>query len=83
MFTDALAKYRTELRADPNVCIVRIGASSILQDRCTKAGIAADVFRFGGDYYSLPNLIPLLSKPSKLELLTEIMEYPLPARKSA
>jgi hypothetical protein len=83
MFTDALAKYRTACKAEPNVCIVRVGSSSILFDRCTKAGVAADVFRFGGDYYSLPNLVPLLSKPSKLELLTEIMDYPLPERRCA
>jgi hypothetical protein len=83
MFVDALAKYRTDVKAEPNVCIVRVGNSSILHDRCTKAGIAADVFRFAGDYYSLPNLVPLLSKPSKLELLMEIMEYPLPERRSA
>ena len=41
------------------------------------------MFQFGGDYYALPNLIPLLSRPSKLELLMEIMDYPLPRRKSA
>jgi hypothetical protein len=50
---------------------------------CREAGVQVDVFQFGGDYYSLPNLIPLLSRPSKLELLMEIMEYPLPVRKSA
>ena len=42
-----------------------------------------DVFQFTGDYYALPNLVPLLSKPSKLELLMEILDYPLPRRKSA
>lgn len=42
-----------------------------------------DVFQFSGDYYSLPNLVPLLSRPSKLELLIEIMEYPLPRRQQA
>ena len=36
-----------------------------------------------GDDYSLPNLVPLLSKPSKLDLLMEIVEYPLPKRRSA
>ncbi len=45
--------------------------------------IAVDVFEFSGDYYSLPNLVPMLSRPSKLELLMEIMDYPLPERKSA
>jgi hypothetical protein len=42
-----------------------------------------DAFQFTGDYYSLPNLVPLLARPSKLELLIEILEYPLPARKPA
>jgi hypothetical protein len=27
--------------------------------------------------------VPLLTRPSKLELLMEIMEYPLPVRKPA
>ena len=40
-------------------------------------------FDFGGDYYALPNLVPLLTRPSKLELLMEIMEYPLPQRRPA
>jgi len=83
MFVDALTRYRNEVKADPTVCIVRIGSTSLLYDRCAKAGVMVDVFRFGGDYYSLPNLVPLLSKPSKLELLMEVMDYPLPQRKSA
>lgn len=81
-FTDALAKYRAEVKADPNVCIVRIGADSTLQRKCTAAGMGVDVFSFNGDYYSLPNLVPLICKPSKLDLLMEIMEYPVPARKA-
>ena len=36
-----------------------------------------------GDYYALPNLVPLLARPSKLELLQEILEYPLPQRRPA
>jgi hypothetical protein len=66
------------------VCIVRTpGGSSGIETQCRNAGVMVDVFQFAGDYYSLPNLVPLLSKPSKLELLMEIMEYPLPVRKSA
>jgi hypothetical protein len=41
-----------------------------------------EVFSFGGDYYSLPNLIPLLAPASEMELLMEILDYPLPQRKS-
>jgi hypothetical protein len=32
---------------------------------------------------ALPNLVPLISRPSKLELLMEIMSYPLPKRRVA
>jgi hypothetical protein len=84
LFVEALTKYRAEVQADPNVCIIRTpGAATLLEERCRAAGIMADAFQFTGDYYALPNLVPLLSRPSKLELLMEIMEYPLPARKPA
>ncbi len=45
-------------------------------------GYDVEKYDFDGDYYSLPNLIPYLTRPSKLELLMEIMAYPLPKRKS-
>ncbi|HYT94176.1 MAG TPA: hypothetical protein VEL76_36000 [Gemmataceae bacterium] len=84
LFVDSFKKYREELKADPAVCFVRTpGASTHLEERCREAGIATDAFQFTGDYYSLPNLVPLLARPSKLELLMEIMEYPLPTRKPA
>ena len=84
LFVPTLLKYREALGADPNVCIVRVpGSTSGLETQCRTARITVDTFQFGGDYYALPNLIPLLSKPSKLELLMEILDYPLPQRKSA
>jgi hypothetical protein len=84
LFVDALKKYREALPADPNVCFVRTpGARAYLEEQCRKAGIACDTFQFTGDYYALPNLVALVSRPSKLELLMEIMEYPLPTRKPA
>jgi hypothetical protein len=83
-FLDALQKYRQEAKAEPAVCFVRTpNATTKLEQQCQRAGIAADAFQFGGDYYALPNLVPLLTRPSKLELLMEILEYPLPARKPA
>jgi hypothetical protein len=83
-FVDALKQYREEVRSDPNVCIVRTpGAGTQLEAACRKAGVMADAFQFNGDYYSLPNLVPLLSLPSKLDLLLEIVEYPLPLRRPA
>ena len=84
LFVETLKKYREEVKADPNVCFVRTpGARTLLEDQCRKAGIMADAFQFTGDYYALPNLVPLLSRPSKLDLLMEILEYPLPVRKPA
>jgi hypothetical protein len=84
LFVEALAKYREAVKADPNVCFVRTpGASTQLEEQCRKAGVLCDAFQFTGDYYALPNLVPLLSRPSKLELLMEIMDYPLPQRKPA
>src|SRR5262249_37128703 len=73
-----------EVRADPNVCFVRTpGAGTQLEAACRKAGVLADAFQFSGDYYALPNLVTLLARPSNLDLLMEIMEYPLPQRKPA
>jgi hypothetical protein len=84
LFIDALAKYREAVKADPTVCFVRTpGAGTQLEEQCRKAGVLCDAFQFSGDYYALPNLVPLLSRPSKLELLVEIMAYPLPTRKPA
>jgi hypothetical protein len=84
LFVDALKKYREAAQADPNVCFARTpGAGTQLEDQCRRAGIACDAFQFEGDYYALPNLVPLLSRPSKLELLMEILDYPLPRRRPA
>jgi hypothetical protein len=83
-FLTSLQRYREAVGADPGVCIVRVPNSvNTIEMACREAGIIVDVFQFDGDYYSLPNLIPLLSKPSRLELLMEILDYPLPRRKSA
>jgi len=82
-FVDALREYSEELKTTPTVCIVRTpNGRNYVERQCQGAGISVDVFQFTGDYYSLPNLIPMLAKPSKLELLMEIMDYPLPVRKA-
>jgi hypothetical protein len=82
-FVDSLQRYKQELGADPVICFVKVPDSSTrLEDQCRRAGIAAATFDFGGDYYSLPNLIALLEPPGELDLLMEIMDYPLPERKA-
>ena len=83
-FVSALREYREAMQADPSVVIVRTpGGCNYLEQQCRREGIQLDVFKFAGDYYSLPNLVPMLTRPNKLELLMEIMDYPLPKRKSA
>jgi len=82
-FVDAFEKYRTAMGVEPNICFVKVdGAqcSEHVEEACKSRGIVFDSFRFKGDYYALPNLLPLVSKPSKLDLLEEIMNWPLPVR---
>jgi hypothetical protein len=80
-FAEAYEAYRRDLGAAPNVVIVKVGSASDYAERkLAEKQAQVDTFTFGGDYYSLPNLVPLLSRPSRLELLLEIMETPLPVR---
>ncbi|MBA7619855.1 hypothetical protein ES703_27196 [subsurface metagenome] len=83
-FVPSLKTYRKDTNTDPNVCFVKIEGSDLsqrLEEQCRLEGIMTDSFLFKGDYYALPNLLPLVSKPSKLELLEEIMGWPLPQRR--
>ena len=81
LFRDAYKAYGEQLGVRPDVILVKIGhASTTLERACTELGVAPSTFEFRGDYYALPNLIPLLSRPSLLDLLLEILEYPLPSR---
>ncbi len=84
MFVNELQEYRSEMTADPSICLVRTpNGANHLESQCRHNGIVVDLFQFSGDYYSLPNLVPMLTRPSKMELLMEIMEYALPQRKTA
>jgi len=83
-FVESFREYCQAVGATPTVCIVRTpGGSNFIEKQCRDAGIEVDVFQFSGDYYSLPNLIPMLTRPSKLELLMEIMQYELPQRQAS
>lgn len=83
-FKQAYENYVQAMEVKPSVTIVKVGqASGQLEKVCRELGIPMNVFEFRGDYYSLPNVVPLLSMPSQAELLMEILNYPLPARKAA
>lgn len=78
-FAPALAAYGAKVGVKPDVLIVKVGNASAFTELALKAdGRDPQVFTFGGDYYALPNLMPLLSQPSRLELLLEILRWPLP-----
>jgi hypothetical protein len=81
-FNGIYARYCADLKVEPNVVIVKVGQhTDYLERQMRQSKVSFDTFTFAGDYYSLPNLVPLLSRPSRLELLMEILETPLPERK--
>lgn len=84
LFLNAYKDYSEETQSRPDVILVKVGhATNTLERACATLGIAPSVFTFSGDYYALPNLIPLLQRPSMVDLLLEILEYPLPERKAS
>jgi hypothetical protein len=83
-FADAYEGYCRELNVRPGVVIVRVGeAMDTVEQACKECGVAAHVVTFAGDYYALPNLLPLLTQPAQADLLLEILEFPLPRRKAS
>ncbi len=82
-FQEAFTAYEEKMRTRPDVIVVKVGqCSDKLEKTCQALGFQASAFDFKGDYYALTNLIPLLTQPSLQDLLIEIMEQPLPARKA-
>jgi hypothetical protein len=80
-FTEVYKNYCRELGVMPNVVIVRVGTYyNWVESQLKQQQAPVETFTFVGDYYSLPNLVPLLTRPSRLDLLMEIMELSLPVR---
>jgi hypothetical protein len=80
-FAETYDAYKRDRQVEPSILIVKVGyADDTLERQLQQRQVQVDTFTFAGDYYSLPNLIPLLSRPSRLELLMEILETPLPVR---
>ena len=83
-FLTSLQNYMKDMNVAPRIVFVKCGhASNMLEEKCQRNNIEYEAYTFNGDYYSLPNLIQFLSKPGKIDLLMEIMSYPLPERKAA
>lgn len=83
-FTAGYNRYCEALGVKPNVCIIKTqGASGHVEQNCRKQEIPVDTYQFTGDYYGLPNMVKFLTKPSRLDLLMEIMTWDLPERKAS
>src|SRR5439155_12919792 len=83
-FRDAFADYASALGVAPSVLIVHVGSPDRDFERgLRERGIAVTRYEFRGDYYSLPNLLPLLALPSQAELVEQIMARELPRRPAA
>jgi hypothetical protein len=83
-FKDAYQAYAAQLKVNPAIILVKVGqATNLLEIACAELGVAPQVFEFRGDYYALPNVIPLLTYPSLTEMVMEVLDYPLPKRKPA
>lgn len=82
LFAQVYNAYASDLGVRPNVVILKVGRgnSNYIERQLASIGVQVDTFTFTGDYYALPNLVPLLSRPSRLELLMEILATPLPVR---
>jgi len=86
-FWDTYFDYCKQFNVQPSVWIVDVNTAGYhygeeYVKKLINKGIQ-EVERFQwkrGDYYSLTNILPLLSQPSRFDLLMEIMEYPLPQR---
>lgn len=78
-----LNQYGAELGVTPDVLMVNVGNHSTeLERQIAKSGLACDSYTFSGDYYSLPDLLPLIAGGTRLEMLMTIMSFPLPQRSS-
>lgn len=83
-FLEAFQSYCKDLSVVPHLVLVKLGEQDDwFEQHLTRNAIESETYLFSGDYYSLPNLIPLLTRPSRMELVMDIIETELPTRKQA
>jgi hypothetical protein len=82
-FSDVYELYTRRFNVKPHVVIIKLGGNTTLSQSLKSKGIPFDYYTpQGSDYYALPGLITLLSRKSNMDLLYEIMDTPLPTRKT-
>jgi hypothetical protein len=83
-FAAAYEEYAQAMAVRPDVIVVGVaggqGIREALVEEWQRRGIPATYWKFGGDRFSLPNLLAALTMPSKAELVEAIMATTLPAR---
>ena len=90
MFHKVYARYQQLFDVSPNVVVINVDdakdhgvRSRAFSTHLERAGIDFDAYKpDGDDYYGLPGLLQLLSRKSKLDLVYEIMDFPLKTRKA-
>ena len=83
LFVNAYAEYTKKYNVTPHVVIINIGSyDSTLSQTMKAAGIEFDSYKpTQNDYVALPGLLTLLARKTKLDLVYEIMDYPLATRR--
>jgi len=77
-FESEIKDYMAEI-GKVSVTVINIGCVNArpIEEASKKLGLEINSWDFKGDYYSLPDIIPLLQRKTADELLEEIMKYPL------
>lgn len=79
-FCEVLSRYEKRHGLRVRLFLLRIGRQGPTALERSLRGRDLTVLPFQGDYYNLPNLVPLLCAGSGYELVEEILSYPLYTR---
>lgn len=87
LFLQSFLEYQKYVNHPVRIVFIKVGNAArpnkmLLEQQCDAAKVEYESIIFNGDYYSIPSMIPFLTKASRLDLLMEIMDYKLPVRKA-
>jgi hypothetical protein len=81
LLRDAYIEYRDTMKIAPALVIVQVdGSNPSFSQGLQSIGVEVTSYKFSGDQYSIMNILPLLARPGRAELIEMIMGYPLPKR---
>jgi hypothetical protein len=76
-FADMLRKYEEARGKKVKVFLVKVRSEHLTPLETDMMGKDFTVINFDGDYYNLPNVIPLLCAGNNFELVEEVLALPL------